>query len=100
MPVMPARMFVLALLCAVVLPVAAFGASSEYATLLASLKAGDTGIDYGRLRLSYMESTERKKAMDTSAAEKAMMTALNAKDFPDALKNAETVLESEYINMD
>jgi len=97
---MPSRITVLALLCALLLPLAAFGAPSEYATLLASLKAGNTAIDYGRLRLSYMESPERKKARDTSEPERAMVAALNAKDFPKALKAAETVLESEYINMD
>lgn len=73
---------------------------SEYASLLASLKAGNTNIDYARLRLSYMESPERKKARDVSDSEKAMFAALSAKDFPKAFKDAETVLASEYINMD
>jgi len=73
---------------------------SEYAGLLASVKAGNTNIDYARLRLSYMESPERKKAKDVSNAEKAMFEALSAKDFPKALKHAETVLAAEYINMD
>lgn len=73
---------------------------SEYATLLASLKAGNTQIDYARLRLSYMDSPEYKKAKDTSDAEKAMLEALNAKDYTKALKEAETVLDSEYVNID
>jgi hypothetical protein len=74
--------------------------ASEYAKLLSALKAGNTNIDYGRLRLSYVESPERKKAKDTSAEEKAMSQALQAKDFAAALKNAETVLENEYVNLD
>ena len=73
---------------------------SEYATLLAALKAGNTDVDYTRLRLSYMDSPEYKQAKDTTAPEKAMFDALNAKDFPGALKNAQAVLESEYVNID
>ena len=73
---------------------------SEYATLLAALKAGDTQIDYARLRLSYMDSPEYKQAKDTSDAEKAMTEALNAKDYTGALKEAETVLESDYVSID
>ena len=73
---------------------------SEYATLLASLKAGKTDIDYARLRLSYMDSPEYKASKDTSKSEKAMMEELNKKDFPAALKNAEIVLDSEYVNID
>jgi len=81
-------------------PVAAAGPPSEYATLLASLKAGNTNIDYARLRFSYMDSPEYTQAKDTSDAEKAMLAALNAKDYPTALKNAEEVLASEYVNID
>jgi hypothetical protein len=73
---------------------------SEYATLLASLKAGKTDIDYTRLRLSYMDSPEYKAAKDVSKSEDAMTDALNKKDYPAALKDAETVLESNYVNID
>ena len=73
---------------------------SEYATLLAALKAGKTDIDYTRLRLSYMDSPEYKAAKDVTDTEKAMTTALNKKDYPAALKNAEAVLQSEYVNID
>jgi hypothetical protein len=99
---MSSRLILCALLAVMALPARGFAADppSEYATLLASLKAGNTIIDYARLRLSYMESPERKHAKDTSAAEKSMMDALKAKDYPKALKNAQTVLESEYVNLD
>ena len=73
---------------------------SEYARLLSALKAGNTSIDYARLRLSYVASSERKKAKDTSAKERAMSKALEARDFAAALKNAEVVLDSEYVNLD
>jgi len=98
------RTFVSALALLAVLalprPCPASDAPSEYATLLASLKAGNTAIDYTRLRLTYMDSPEYQQAKDTSDAEKAMWAALDAKDFPNALKNAEDVLASEYVNID
>lgn len=80
--------------------VAAPAQPSEYASLLASLKSGKTDVDYARLRLSYMDSPEYKAAKDTSDAEKAMTEALNKKDYPAALKNAEAVLESNYVDID
>ena len=85
---------ILGLLAVAILPssVAALDQPSEYATLLASLKAGKTDIDYARLRISYMDSPEYKAAKDTSDSEKAMIAALNSKDYPAALKIAEIVL--------
>lgn len=89
------------MLCALVLPlVSGAKGSSEYANLLSALKAGNTSIDYGRLRLSYVNSPERKQAKDTSAEEKAMSQALQARDFRAALKNAQAVLDSDYVNID
>jgi hypothetical protein len=99
---MRARPLVLALIALIALPslVAAQNSPSEYATLLASLKAGNVNVDYARLRLSYVDSPEYKEAKDVTKPEKAMTEALNAKNFPEALKNAETVLANEYVNMD
>jgi hypothetical protein len=92
--------FSLAAVLTILAPRAAAGGPSEYATLVASLKAGNTNIDYARLRISYMDSPEYKQAKDTSDAERAMWDSLHAKDYPKALKNAEEVLESEYVNID
>ena len=93
---------VLCLLAVVALPpaLAAPDQPSEYASLLASLKAGNTDINYTRLRLSYMDSPEYKAAKDVSSSEDAMLEALNKKDYPVALKSAEAVLESNYVNID
>jgi hypothetical protein len=93
---------VLGLLAVAALPPAAAAQDqpSEYATLLASLKAGKTDIDYTRLRLSYMDSPEYKAAKDTSKSEDAMFEELDKKNYPAALKDAETVLESNYVNID
>jgi hypothetical protein len=76
------------------------GNSSEYGTLLSKLKAGDTSIDFVRLRLSYVDSPEHKSAKDTSDEEKEMFQRLNGKDFAKALNDAEKVLAQEYVNMD
>jgi hypothetical protein len=91
---------VVALPPAVAAPLAVSDQPSEYAVLLASLKAGKTDIDYTRLRLSYMDSPEYKAAKDNSKSEDAMTDALNKKDYPTALKNAEAVLASNYVNID
>jgi len=93
---------VLGLLAVAALPpaITAQDKPSEYATLLASLKAGKTDVDYTRLRLSYMDSPEYKAAKDTSTPEKTMYEELDKKDYPAALKDAETVLESNYVNID
>jgi hypothetical protein len=73
---------------------------SEYSTLLASLKAGNTNVDYARVRLSYMDSPERKAAKDTTDSQKAMIIALNAKDNAKAIEQADIVLANEYVNID
>lgn len=102
MRIMHRRGLTLALLAFVAVPLLAAqtASPSEYSILLASLKAGKTDIDYGRLRLSYRDSPEYKQAKDTTDAEKAMAEALNAKDYPTALTQAETVLASNYVNID
>ena len=99
---MPARWLVFVLFAVLAWPVVAPAkeAPSEYAALLARLKAGDTKIDYARLRLSWVDSPEHKHAKDTSNAAEAMFEALNAKNFPTALIQAETVLAGEYVNID
>ena len=73
---------------------------SEYAKLLAILLAGNTDVDYGRLRLSYMDSPEYKQAKDTDKEDKTMGAELGAKNYADALKDANKVLASNYVNMD
>jgi hypothetical protein len=52
------------------------------------------------LRLSWIDSPEYKKAKDATREEDAMGTALGRKDYAEALKDAEIVLASEYVNMD
>jgi Domain of unknown function (DUF4919) len=99
---MRARHLLPLLLALLVLPVCAQpkNAPSAYATLLAQLKAGDTHIDFARLRLSYPDSPEYKAAPDTSTDEKAMAADLDSKNYASSLKHAQTVLAGEYLNID
>jgi hypothetical protein len=89
------------LLSTLVLPLwlAAKDAPSEYGALVAALKVGNTKIDFGRLRLSYLDSPEYKQAADTATSQRAMLVALSAKNYPKALEHAEAVLAAEYINI-
>lgn len=99
---MPRKCIVIALLGLLVSPALAAPpkSPSEYAALLAQLQSGKTDIDYTRLRLSYVDSPEQKHAKDTSDVEKAMSAALQKKDFATAVKDADSVLASEYVNLD
>jgi hypothetical protein len=99
---MRARLYCFAILLFASLPQFIYAQNEplDYTTQLASLKAGDTAIDYGRLRLSWVDSPEYKLAKDTKKEEDAMNAALEQKNYAEALKNAEIVLASEYVNMD
>jgi hypothetical protein len=92
-----AKFLMAAFYCSVL---AAQSAPSEYGKLLAELKSGNTQVDFARLRLSYVDSPQRKVAKDISGAQKAMFAAMQAKDYAKALKEAETVLAAEYVNID
>lgn len=73
---------------------------SEYASLLARVKNADLSIDFKQLRVSYMESPERRHAMDTNKEGTEMFVALNKKDYNKAVENADVVLASNFVNMD
>ncbi len=70
---------------------------STYADLVAKVKAGDKGVDFKELRFAYADSPG---GPDTDTQKKAMMAALNSKNYADALKNADTVLAGNYVDMD
>jgi hypothetical protein len=79
---------------------AAQGAASEYGKLLADLRGGNTQIDFLRLRMSWVTSPEREHAVNVSATQKVMFTAMQGKDYAGALKAAEAVLDGEYVNIE
>jgi hypothetical protein len=74
--------------------------ASEYATLRDRVKSGDLSIDFQRLRMSYVESPEHKKARSTDDQSQQMIQAINARDFNNAIKRSNEVLEQDYTDMD
>jgi hypothetical protein len=74
--------------------------NSAYGALLARVQTGDLSIDFQKLRFSWMESSERHAARDTTDQEHSMFAALKAKDFKKAVADADMVLANEFVNMD
>ena len=72
-------------------------ADSQYQILVEKLKSGDRNVNFKELRLAYADSPG---GPDTDVQKKAMMVALNARDFAGALKNADVVLAGDYADMD
>ena len=72
-------------------------AKSAYPDLVAKVKAGDKSVDFKELRFTYADSPG---GPDTDAQKKAMMAALNSKNYADAIKNADVVLSGDYVDMD
>jgi hypothetical protein len=75
---------------------------SEYAVLLERLRAGDSSIDFRRLRTSFMESPEYEagRGLDLDREKKAALVALNAKDFRTAAQLAGQVLDARFVDLD
>ena len=73
---------------------------SDYARLLERVKAGDMTVDFKQMRFAYMDSPEYKAAKNTDAEAEAMIAAVNAGDFPAAIKNADVVLAGDYVDLD
>jgi hypothetical protein len=71
-----------------------------YENMVERVKGGDQTIDFRQLRLAYMDSKSYSKGPDTGPQKKAMTAALNSKDFRSAIKNADVVLASDYVDMD
>lgn len=72
--------------------------AAEYDTLLAKLKGGDTTVDFGKLRMDFA-ATKNYSYSGLDAAERGRMLKLLAdQDYKAALKIAEKVLETNYVN--
>jgi hypothetical protein len=72
----------------------------SYERLVERVKGGDQTVDFRQLRLAYMDSTTYSHGQDAEPQKKAMMAALNSKDFRGAIRNADIVLTSSYVDMD
>lgn len=69
-----------------------------YEALVKKVKSGDISVDFKQLRLAYANSTTSRP--DTNPQKKAMTAALNSKNYVKALKNADVVLASNFVDMD
>jgi Domain of unknown function (DUF4919) len=68
--------------------------------LAGRLKNNDRSVGFKELRLAYAGSPNIREGPDTDKQKKAMMAARNSHDFGAALKNADIVLASDYVEMD
>jgi hypothetical protein len=71
---------------------------SAYEALLEMVKDGDTKIDFQTLRYTYLDSADAKKDVDLYALRRRMIEALNAKQYDEALRNAEKILDACFVN--
>jgi hypothetical protein len=71
---------------------------TPYEALVERVKGGDKSVDFKQLRLAYADSTASRP--DTDAQKKAMTAAVNSKNYAEALKNADVVLASNFVDMD
>jgi Domain of unknown function (DUF4919) len=71
-----------------------------YEDMVERVKGGDQTIDFRQLRLAYMDSRTYSNGASTGPQKKAMTVTLNSKDFHGAIKNADVVLTSNFVDMD
>ncbi|MBS1796769.1 MAG: DUF4919 domain-containing protein [Acidobacteria bacterium] len=72
--------------------------AKDYEELVAKLKAGDTNIDYKRLRLAYTETKGYSYSGPDKAEREKFFKPFNDKNYKDALKEAEKYLEKMYVD--
>lgn len=72
----------------------------DYYSLVKKLKSNDTNIDYAALRIAYTKTKDYMPYGGDSSAKDAAMDALNKKNYAEALKQAETALAKNYVDMD
>jgi hypothetical protein len=75
-------------------------ATADYKALVERAKGGDQTVDFRRLRLAYADSTDYENAPDTDSQKKLMWAELKGKNYQDAVKSAEAVLNANYSDMD
>ncbi len=71
---------------------------SEYATMVAKLKAGDTSINFTELRTAYADSPQYDDEPDADLR-KEMFSALQAKEYAKAIKVANKALHEDFLDI-
>jgi hypothetical protein len=73
--------------------------AQDYENLLAKLKGGDTNIDYTALRMGFAETKNYSYHGTDNAEKEKMFKPFNDKKYKDALKEAEKILEKNYVEV-
>ncbi len=72
----------------------------DYYRLVKQLKNNDMSIDFQVLRLAYTRTPDYKPYGADSNDKDAAFKALGKKDFPEALRLAQSALETNYVDLD
>ncbi|HEX8368039.1 MAG TPA: DUF4919 domain-containing protein [Pyrinomonadaceae bacterium] len=73
--------------------------AKDYEDLLGKLKKGDTNIDFKKLRFAFTETKNYSPYGNRSEDGEKMSQAFREKNYKDALKSAEKVLETSYVDI-
>lgn len=72
---------------------------ASYDELLKKLKGGDTSIDFKALRMSYTETKDYSSYGIDAQERSNMFRLLNEKNYKEAIKAAEKILKTNYVEM-
>ena len=70
-----------------------------YAEIAAKLKTGETNVDYKRLRTAFTETKDYSYGGTERAETAKMFKSLSEKNYKEALKQAEKILEKNYVEL-
>ena len=72
---------------------------AAYEALLKRIKDGDKSVDFKELRMAYAESSRYSPYGGDSEAQKAMLAAMRASQWDEALKQSAKILEKNYVDI-
>jgi hypothetical protein len=75
------------------------GKDTEYANLLATVKGGDTAIDFKSLRMAYAGSSGYSSLGVDSKMRMKLIETVKAKKFDDVAKVAQEILKTNFLDM-
>lgn len=74
--------------------------NTDYYGLVKKIKNNDRNVDFKALRLSYTKTQDYKPYGADDSAKDAAFEALNKKNYAEAVRRAESVLEKNYVDLD
>jgi hypothetical protein len=72
----------------------------DYYDLINKLKNNDTNVDFQALRLAYTKTKDYKPYGIDDSAKDAAFDAFNKKNYAEAVKQAQSALEKNYVDLD